>query len=117
MTAQTRSAEQRSTTRYQLYRPVRLHRFHPSQIIETLTKDLSAGGLRCLSASAISVSTELSIELTLSTGGAPISATGRTVWFRTIPHSDQMDLGIAFTGFSGDDARRLSAYLEHMAQV
>jgi len=107
--------ERRAAPRIRAYRPVRLHQSGNSRIIETLTKDLSEGGICCLSPIALPVSSEVSLELVLSTGQAPISVRGRTAWFRTIPQSEQFDLGIAFDEISPVDKRRLSAYLDQLS--
>ena len=108
--------ERRSAPRIRAYRPVRL--IHPGspQVVETLTKDLAVGGLQCLSPAVFPVSTEFTIELVLSAGDEPLAARGRTVWFRSIPHSEQFDLGIVFSELSQQNKRRLSGYLEHLAE-
>ena len=85
------------------------------QTIETLTKDLGLGGLRCISPSVCPVSTEVGVELVLSTGEEHLSVRGKTAWFQTIPESDQFDLGIAFLELSPQDKRRLSVYLERLS--
>lgn len=106
--------ERRAASRIRAYRPVRLHPTGRTRIIETLTKDLSEGGICCLSPVAIPVDSEINLELVLSTGQAPVSLRARTAWFRMIPHSEQFDLGLIFTEISDTDKRRLSAYLDHI---
>ncbi len=108
--------ERRSSPRIRAYRPVRLQHISTPRAVETLTKDFSVGGLRCLSSTLFPVSTELTIQLVLSSGREPIRARGRTVWFRTIPQSDQFDLGIAFLEIPAHDKRRLSAYIENLSR-
>lgn len=106
--------ERRTTPRLRAYRPVRLHHAGGPRLVETLTKDLAVGGLRCLSPVLFPVSTEVSIELILSTGAEPLTMRGRTIWFRTIPHSEQFDLGLSFIDLPAADKRRLSAYLDRL---
>ena len=106
--------ERRSTPRVRAYRPVRLHAPHNPRVVETLTKDLSIGGLRCLSPMVLPVSSEVNVELMPSTGEEPISLTGKTVWFRLLPHTEQCDVGISFKEISEQNKRRLSAYLDHI---
>jgi hypothetical protein len=110
------SDERRSSARVRAYRPVRLHLPRSPRLLETLSKDISIGGICCLSGSAFPVSTGLNVEVILSTGQGPITARGRTAWFRTIPHSEQFDLGISFTEIHEEDKRRLSAYLGRLAE-
>lgn len=107
--------DRRKSQRVHAYHPVRLHRPGTPHVIETLSKDLGFGGLRCISPVEFPVSTELDVEVVLATGQAPFSARGRMVWFRTLPESEQFDLGISFTGASPVDNRRLSAYIGRLS--
>ena len=107
--------ERRNSQRVRAYLPVRLRTPASPQPIETLTKDLGAGGLRCLSPIACPVSTEIGLELVLATDDEPIAVRGKTTWFRTIPESDQFDFGIAFLDLSQQNKRRLSVYLDRFA--
>ena len=107
--------ERRSTQRVRAYRPVRLHRTGAGPVIETLSKDLSPDGLRCLSSLLFPVATDLTVQLMLSTGDEPVTARGRTVWFRTLPDSEQFEVGISFTEIPPHQKRRLSAYLDRLA--
>ena len=101
--------ERRTSARIRAYRPLRLHP-RGSPVIETLTKDLSTGGVRCLSPTAIPVSTPVSIELVLGSGQEPLQVEGRMAWFQTMSDSEQYDLGISFAGLPEQKQRRLSAY-------
>ena len=107
--------ERRASPRIRVYHPVRLHRPSTPQAVETLTKDLSVGGLRCISPELFPVSSELSIELVLSNGEEPFTVRGQTRWFRMIPNSDQFYVGISFLELSPQNKRRLSVYLERLA--
>ena len=108
--------ERRSSSRIRAYRPVRLSKPGTPRLVETLTKDLAVGGLRCISSTLFPVSTELTVELILSTGDEPITARGRTIWFQMIPSSEQFDIGIAFLDLPFEHKRRLSAYLERLSR-
>ena len=94
---------------------MRLHRASGPQVVETLTKDLTANGLRCLSPVLIPVGSEIGVELVLSSGNEPVSCRGRAVWFRTIPASEQFEIGIEFGEESDAIKRRLSGYLDRIA--
>ena len=107
--------ERRSVSRIRADRPVRLYHLGTNQVVETLTKDLAPGGMRCLSSTLFPVSTELNLELVFSDGEEPFMVRGRTVWFRTIPQSEQFDLGIAFLDIPPANKRRLSVYLDRLA--
>lgn len=109
-------SERRANPRLRAYHPVRLHRPGVSQVVETLTKDMSAGGIRCLSSTLFPVSTEFQVELVLMNGEELLTARGQTRWFRMIANSDQFDIGISFLDLSPQNKRRLSAYLDLLAK-
>ena len=111
----TMGDERRAAQRIRAYRPVQLRKTGTGPLIETLTKDLSIDGLRCISSLLFPVETELTVQLLLSTGEEPVTARGRTVWFRTLPQSEQVELGICFTEIPQPHQRRLSAYLERLS--
>jgi hypothetical protein len=106
------SDERRSSVRVRAYHPVRLYRGGSPQPLETLTKDLGVGGMRSITLASVPVSTELRVELMLAKGDEPVSAKGKAVWFRTIPSSDQFEVGITFCDILERDKRRLSAYID-----
>lgn len=107
--------ERRRAPRIRAYRPLRLYQPSTVRVVETLTKELSAGGLRCLSHTFLPVSTDVSMEFGFLAGEPLISARGRTVWFRALRESEQFDLGIEFSNISPDDKRRLSAYIDRLS--
>ena len=107
--------ERRSQPRTRAYLPVRLHKTSSPQLVETLTKDVGLGGIRCLSPTLFPVSTEVTVELVLSTGQEPLTMRGRTAWFSMIPESEQFDLGISFFELQPHHQRRLSTFLELLA--
>jgi len=111
------SEERRRASRIRSHHPVRLHRSGTLQVIETLTKDLAPGGLRCVSPTVLPIASEVTVELPLSPGEEPITARARTVWFRAMPESEQFDLGIAFLDLPPQTARRLSAYMDRHAET
>jgi len=107
--------ERRKTPRVRAYRPIRLQPASASQVVETLTKDLASGGVRCISPTVFPVATELSVELHLVGGQEPITLRGEAVWFQTIPNSEQFEVGIAFRTVPAPTLRRLSVCLEEIS--
>ena len=95
--------------------PVRLYPHDDVKVIETLTKDLGAGGLRCLSPSKRTVPSPVSLEITLGLGEKPLTLRARIVWVEVVPHSEQFYLGLDFRDLSPDDTIRLSRYLERIS--
>jgi hypothetical protein len=107
--------ERRTTARIRTYRPLRLQRSRAPGIVETLTKDLAPGGLRCLSSTLVPVASEVDVELVLSRGEEPLTVKGRAVWFQTIPESEQFDIGIQFLDLDPQSKRRLSVYIDRFS--
>ncbi len=108
--------ERRSAPRFRAYFPVRLHKATSPPVIETLTKDLSVGGMRCLSPTIYPVSTEVSVELMLGPGEEQLTLRGKTAWFLTLSGSDQFEFGIQFFDLTPQYKRRLSVFLDRLSQ-
>ena len=104
--------ERRAHPRLKAYFPVRFYPAHSTRVVETLTKDLAVGGCRSLSVTVLPVASEVRVELVLPGGREPITVRGRAVWFRSIPESEQFDIGIVFSDLSEADKRRLSVCLQ-----
>jgi hypothetical protein len=109
--------ERRRTPRHRAYRPVRLHLRGEPQAIDTLTKDVSAEGLRCLSPRPVPVASLVAVELMLGSGQEPIVLHGQAIWFQTISESEQFDLGIRFLDPADQTRRRLSVFLDSLQPV
>ena len=84
-------------------------------MIETLTKDLSVGGLKCLSPTAKPIGTSLMLELELGPGEPPVDLRGRVAWFQDLPDSDQFYLGLVFDELDDRIRQRLSRYLDRIS--
>lgn len=103
--------ERRRHARIRCLLPVRIYPQGETKVIQTLTKDLSENGLRCLSPVTKPINTPLSVEIDLGPGKRPLNLRAKTVWFQHIPHSEQFYLGIAFSDMSNHDRELLSRYL------
>ncbi|MBI3010448.1 MAG: PilZ domain-containing protein [Candidatus Omnitrophica bacterium] len=104
--------ERRQAPRVAVYLPVRLYPSHCSRLVETLTKNVSAGGLRFISPLELPVSSDLTVDLLLSNGEEPIVVRAKVMWFQMIPYSEQFDVGVSFHDTPEESQRRLSGYLE-----
>ena len=104
--------ERRRSARVRSYLPVRLTPQGGRPVIETLTKDVGLGGVKCLSPVSLPVSSVVSLELTLGFGDEPLQALAKTSWFQIIPQSDQFCVGLSFQDLSEETTQRLSRYLD-----
>ena len=109
------SIERRVALRCRAYRAVRLHQTNPPQVIETLTTDLAAGGMRCVSPCYFPADREMQVELFLSDGAEPCVVTGRQVWALPLPDSSHIHLGFVFVDSTSRHKRRLSAYISKLS--
>ena len=108
--------DRRRAARLRTHQPVKLIKQPHPKVVETLTRDVSEGGVRCLTPQLFPVSSDLGVELVLFKGEEVFNVKGKAMWFRMIPHSDQFDLGISFLDLSPQDKVRLSAYVSKLAQ-
>jgi len=103
--------ERRQSARVQCYLPVRFVVQGQRRVIQTLTKDLGLGGLRCLSPVVTPAAAPLSLEITLGAGTRPLNVQAKVVWLKEVPQSQQFHLGIVFKDLSEEDTKLLSTYL------
>ena len=108
--------ERRRFLRKRCYLPVRLYPQGAATVIETLSKDISTGGLKCLSPIPVPIATPLSIELDLGIGKGVVFLRGHAAWFQEIPQSDQCYLGVIFDDPSEHSRQLLSRYIEPLAK-
>lgn len=107
--------ERRRFRRVACMLPVRIYPTGEHKVIETLTKDLSAGGLKCLSPIPKPVATSVSLELTLGHGELPVNLRAKVAWFQSVPRSDQFYMGLCFLDLSDEEHKRLSRYIENIS--
>lgn len=109
--------ERRRFQRASCLLPVRLYPKQESRVIETLTKDLSVGGLRCVSQHERQIGMPLSVELMLEPGERPLTLRGHVAWSRPIQESEQYDLGVSFHAFPESTKKRLSTYIDFLSTI
>ena len=112
------AAERRKHPRITTYLPVRLKLQSSGRYVETLAKDVSLGGVRCIVTGTPEVTELLVLEVPLYKEVLPIQATAKVVWVQPIAETNQALIGIQFEGLTPEDAGVLAAYLEErLAQV
>ncbi|MBI3087666.1 MAG: PilZ domain-containing protein [Candidatus Omnitrophica bacterium] len=109
--------ERRQSPRVQSYLPIHLVVLGEQRIIQTLTKDLGAGGARCLSPVFRPASCPVSVELCLEAGEHPLNLKAKIVWVKEVPQSDQYHLGLMFEDLSEENTKRLSSYLQKISSA
>ena len=114
MLSEGMNTERRVAVRCRAFRAVRLHQPNPPHVVETLTTDLTTGGMRCVSPCSFPPDRDVQVELLLSDGAEPCVVTGRPVWALPLPGSSHIHLGVVFVDSSSRNKRRLSAYISKL---
>ena len=109
------SLERRRWTRLRSYLPVRFQDLRTQRFVETLSKDISAGGVQCLSHEFLPASRELLIEVSIFRATPPMKARARVAWIQQVPHADQYCVGLEFLQTPKAFQDELQTYIESAA--
>lgn len=89
--------EKRIHPRKKAYLPVSLYPHAKPLAMDTLTKDISGEGVRCISQTATPNKSTFRIEIHFPSGNQEsLTLQGQQKWSRPIPGSEQLEIGIAF---------------------
>ena len=77
----------------------------------TLTKNISEGGIRFISAEFLSIFTRLLLEVSIPSFSRPIKAISKVAWIRKVPRSNHYDVGVQFMDITEEDKRQLAAFI------
>jgi len=69
----------------------------PGQIHNTLSKDISEGGLQLSSFYFYPVNSRILMEVYLSGDSEPVKTVGKVVWVEQLPYQDRYKVGIEFS--------------------
>jgi len=78
----------------------------------TLTKNISAGGVKFYSNNFISLACRMVVEVTLPSVSRPIRAISKVAWIKKLPTGDDYEVGNQFLDMSRDDKRVISDYVK-----
>ncbi len=107
--------ERRRWTRLRSHLPVRFQDLRTQRFVETLSKDLSAGGVRCLTHEFLPASRELIVEISLYRATPPVKARARVAWIQQVPHADQYCVGLEFLQIPKALQDEIQTYIESAA--
>ena len=110
----TKSDERRKFTRVNTYLPVRLRVERSGRYVETLARNVSIGGVRCLVEGRPAVDEFLALELPLYKEVMPIQIQGRVAWVQPLSSPTQSIVGINFDTLTPSESRALADYLSHL---
>ncbi len=85
---------------------------HAEAHAETITSDLSEGGVRFRAGRFISVHNRLLFRLRIP-GQKPIEALAQPAWVREIPSVSQYEIGAKFLSLSDEDRELIRRYVQN----
>jgi len=94
--------------------PVQLRHIKPNapmQVHNSLSQDLSEGGIQVSSFYFYPVHSKMMVELFLNTDAASVKTIGKVVWVEQIPYQDVFKVGIEFSGLSAFNQSCLRALI------
>jgi len=80
--------------------------------IGSLTKDISAGGIRFKTGEFISLACRLVVEIQLPALAKPIKAISKVTWIRKSSSGDQYELGNQFLEITKEDKALISDFVD-----
>ena len=109
--------ERRRYPRVPCHLPVQLVLQGEPKVIQTLTKDLAEGGLRCLSPIPFPALTPCSIELVLGASHSAIRLNAKIRWSEPVQSGSQFYVGLAFERLSDWNTSQLSSYIQYLSDT
>jgi len=82
------------------------------KVSDYITRDVSQGGIRFLVHDFIPKGSYLKIKLDLSGGSISVEAMARLVWVKSVPHSDEYEVGVEFIDMPQHAAAHLMGYIK-----
>jgi c-di-GMP-binding flagellar brake protein YcgR len=80
----------------------------------SLTRDLSAGGVRFRTSEFISLACRLVVEINLPTVNKPIKAISKVAWIKRVPSSDSYELGNQFLEITKEDKSHINTFVNNL---
>ena len=102
--------ERRDGHRVKINLPVRFYARGNSEIVATVSENISAEGLRFVHARFLAPQTVVMMEITLLQ--QMLTAVGKVVWSEPLPHSYRYHLGIEFLEFDFRERNFLQDYIQ-----
>ena len=107
--------ERRRFPRVNLHAPIRYQIKGEPEFDNSVSDDVSVGGLSFLSETYIPPATDLILELNISS--RVLNLVGTTVWSAHLPHSDRSRVGVEFKEFDPFEQDYLRDYLQLLRQL
>jgi len=87
------------------------------KVVECITKDISAGGIKFIAQEFIPHGSHLRIKVNFHKTSFSFEALVRWVWAREIPHSEEYEIGVEFIDIPQDAVKYLQQYIESLNET
>ena len=81
-------------------------------IVNAISRDVSAGGVRLLVNEFVSVFTRLVLEIAVPSMPKPVRVVSKVAWIRKRPYGEQYEVGAHFLEMSEDDRKGICGFME-----
>ncbi|MFH1460506.1 MAG: PilZ domain-containing protein [Candidatus Omnitrophota bacterium] len=88
-------------------------RNNPVQLQNSISIDMSEGGLQLSSFYFYPVNSRIMVEIFHSQNKEPMKSMARIVWMRQLPYQDRYKVGIEFTDLSQDNRYRIKELIQN----
>ena len=106
--------ERRKFQRVSTYLPVRLRLQESGRYLETLAKDVSLGGVRCVVEGCPAINESIMMELPLYKEILPLHVRAKVAWVRSVVPDRQCVAGVRFEELTPTERLALAEYLERL---
>lgn len=98
-----------NTTMSVQYRGIRQQN---DSVVDAISRDISAGGVRLLVNEFISVFTRLILDIAVPSTPKPVRVVSKITWIRKRPYGEQYEVGAQFMDMSEEDKRGVGDFVE-----
>ena len=92
-------------------------RNNENPILESLSKNVSEGGVCFNSNQFISLACRMILEITLPTNPKPIRAISKVAWIRKLPAGDNYQVGNQFLEITKEDKQHISQFINQVLSI
>ena len=96
--------------------PVRYQDIGTQRYTETLSNNLSAGGVQCVTYEFLPTAREFLLEISLYRATPAVKARARVAWIQKVPHADQYRVGLEFLQLPDHLRHTFNTYIEMAAK-
>lgn len=86
------------------------------EMLGSLTRDISGGGIRFVSNNFLPVQTSVGLQLALDSDLRTLPATARVVWIQKLPYNENFMIGLEFLNIENETRAKIIRYVDEHSQ-